>query len=87
MKRKMALVLLISFFLCMPVRAQELNGGADISAAGQTTVIAQVESTEHSAETSEVETGDKNKTITYASLFILSTMVILVSQIRAMKNE
>lgn len=88
MKSRIApILILMCFLLCSPVQAKELEGNDVIPATGQTAVTAQIESAENSDGTSEVETGDDNKIITYVSLFAMSTMVILVSQIRAMKSE
>lgn len=87
MKRRIALFLIMFFFVCSSVEAKEINGNEQISATGQTSVTAQIELPGDSDGTQEVSTGDNSRTPTYISLMILSTMIILVSQLRVLRDE
>ena len=62
------------------VQAQELEGGGQFSAVGQTAVTARVEMPEDAGATSDVKTGDNSKAFIYSALFVMSSLVILIER-------
>lgn len=91
MKCRISLILTVVFLMCVPVKAQEMKGDTEISAAGQTAVTARVEMPDEVPQDSEnstdVKTGDESEASTYVSLLMMSAMVIIASKIRRYKAE
>lgn len=87
MKCRISLILAVFLLICVPVKAQELDGDTKISAAGQTAVTARVEMPDDSEEGMDVKTGDESEVSTYVSLLMTSGMVIIASRIRGYKVE
>lgn len=87
MRRGIVLLMMITWMMATPVKAQELEGNSDSWTAGRTSVTAYVEAEASSETGDDIRTGDESRGTAYLSLFLMSGIVILANRIGSYRKE